>query len=354
MTQNRENLRIRARVATAAQRWVAENRPADLLLPTGKPLVEAESLLEHGIELHQDEAGFIQASIARGTRIQRLKAGVVATVAVLAVLAGMSAFLANHQRKRAETETETAKETTNFMVRLFEVSDPSEARGNTITAKEIMDQGAKRIEKELSAQPRIQATLMETMGSVYTSLGLYDQAVALLQSALDKRKALYGEKHLEVAQSLDRLGEVLKLKAEYARALPMHREALALRREMLGNEHVDTARSVYELADLLFRMGDFAAGRTALPRSAGAAAQGNRREEPGSRAEHRGTGARPVRAGQVRGSRQAHARGGRDAARAARRAASPARASPEQSGVDARRLRTSTRKPSSCTGRRSR
>ena len=95
------------------------------------------------------------------------------------------------------------------------MSDPSEARGNTITAREIMDQGAERIEKELTAQPAIQATLMETMGTVYTSLGLYDQAVPLLQSALDKRRALYGEKHLEVARSLDRLGEVLKLKAEY-------------------------------------------------------------------------------------------------------------------------------------------
>jgi hypothetical protein len=153
VAQNRENLRIRARVAAAAQLWEAENRPADLLLPTGKPLVEAESLLEHGIALHKDEAGFIQASIARARRIQRIKAGVVATVAALAVLAGITAFLANHQRKRAQVEAETAKETTTFMVRLFEVSDPSEARGNTITAREIMDQGAERIQKELADQP---------------------------------------------------------------------------------------------------------------------------------------------------------------------------------------------------------
>ena len=259
VAQNRENLRIRARVAAAAQRWEAENRPADLLLPTGKPLVEAESLLEHGIELHRDETGFIQASIARARRVQRLKAGVVATVAILAVLAGISAFLANHQRERALVEAETAKEATSFMVRLFEVSDPSEARGNTITAREIMDRGAKRIATELKAQPRIQATLMETMGAVYTSLGLYDQAVPLLQSALDTRKALFGEEHVDVAQSLDRLGEVLVLKADYDRALPMYREALALRRKLLGNENIDTARSVYGLADLLGRMGDFSA-----------------------------------------------------------------------------------------------
>ncbi len=117
---------------------------------------------------------------------------------------------------------------------------------------------------------------METMGAVYTSLGLYDQAVPLLQTALEKRKALYGEEHLDVARSLDRLGEVLKLQAEYGRALPMYKQALALRRKLLGDEHVDTARSVYELADLLSRMGDFAGGRTALPRVAGAAAQGDR------------------------------------------------------------------------------
>ena len=265
VAQNRESLRIRGRIAAAAQRWEAENRPPDLLLPSGKPLIEAESLLEHGIELHQDEAAFVQASIARARRLQRLKVGVVATVAFLGVVAVVLAYLANAQRIQANdaranavVEAETAKETTSFLVRLFEVSDPSEARGNSITAREIMDQGAARVQKELTAQPRIQATLMETMGTVYTSLGLYDQAVSLLQGALDKRKALYGEKHLEVARSLDRLGEVLKLKAEYGRALPMYRQALALRREMLGNEHVDTARSVYELADLLSRMGDFA------------------------------------------------------------------------------------------------
>jgi tetratricopeptide (TPR) repeat protein len=87
---------------------------------------------------------------------------------------------------------------------------------------------------------------METMGAVYTSLGLYDQAVPLLESALEKRRALYGEEHLDVASSLDRLAEVLKHRAEYDRALPMYQQALALRRKLLGDEHVDTARSVYE------------------------------------------------------------------------------------------------------------
>ncbi len=266
VAQNRENLRIRSRIARAAERWIAEDRPSDLLLPSGKPLVEAESLREQDLQLTDAEAGFINSSISKAKRFQRLKAGVVVALAMLGIVAAASAYLATQQRdladqarSRAEVEAETAKQTTNFMVGLFEVSDPSEALGNSITAREIMDTGAARIETELTAQPAIQATLMETMGSVYTSLGLYEQSVSLLQSALDKRRALYGDDDLEVARSMHRLADVMKLKAEYDPALQMYQGALAIRRAELGTENIETASTIYELADLLTRMGDFAA-----------------------------------------------------------------------------------------------
>jgi tetratricopeptide (TPR) repeat protein len=264
VAQNRENLRIRARIAQAAERWQAEQRPSDLLLPAGKPLVEAETLLEQDIELREDEASFIDASIAKAKRVQRLKAGVVATVAVLGIVAAWSSFVATQQRDlaevartRAEIEAETAKQTTEFMVGLFEVSDPSEALGNTITAREIMDQGADRVEQELAAQPAIQATLMETMGTVYTSLGLYDQAASLLQSALDKRLDVYGDRHLEVARTYNSLGEVLTLQAEFADAGEMFRRGLDIRRELLGGDHLDVAASLAGLAEVHTQEGDF-------------------------------------------------------------------------------------------------
>ena len=259
VAQNRENLRIRSRIARAAERWIAEDRASDLLLPSGKPLVEAESLREQDLQLTDAEAGFINSSVAKGKRFQRLKAGVVAALAMLGIVAAASAYLADQARSRAEVEAETAKQTTDFMVGLFEVSDPSEALGNSITAREIMDTGAARIGAELTTQPAIQATLMETMGSVYTSLGLYDQAVSLLQSALEKRRALYGDEDLEVARSMHRLADVMKLKAEYDPALEMYQGALAIRRAELGTENVETARTIFELADLLGRMGDFPA-----------------------------------------------------------------------------------------------
>jgi tetratricopeptide (TPR) repeat protein len=262
--QNRENLRIRGRITRAAERWLNERKRADLLLPPGKPLGEAESLIEHDIELDEIETAFIDASIAKAKRIQQIKAGVVASLAALGIVAASSAFIASQQRNeavaqraRAEVEAETAKQTTDFMVDLFSVSDPSEARGNTITAREIMDQGAERIEQELTTQPAIQATLMETIGTAYTSLGLYGQAAALLEGALEKRKDLFGDYHLEVARTYDALGEVLNLRAEYAKAGEMLRSALTIRRELLGDGHPDVADSLAGLADILTQQGEF-------------------------------------------------------------------------------------------------
>ena len=176
----------------------------------------------------------------------------------LAFTAYLARIEAEEQRNRAEAEAETAKQTTQFMVGLFSVSDPSESLGNTITAREILDKGAERIEEELADQPAIQATLMDTMGTVYTSLGLYDAAVPLVKNALSKRRALLGNEHLEVAQSLNHLGEVQMLKADYAEATAHLRDALAVRRELLGSSTPEVAETLADLADVLTRQGEFA------------------------------------------------------------------------------------------------
>ena len=262
--QNRENLRIRGRISVAAERWAGEQRPSDLLLPRGKPLGEAETLLEQDIDLNETEGAYIGASIAKAKRTRQLKSAVVVMLAFMAIMAGSAAFLASHQRNlaieaqaRAEVEAETAQRTTEFMVRLFEVSDPSEAKGNTISARQIMDSGAERIEAELTSQPAIQATLMAAMGAVYTSLGLYDQAAPLLQSSLDKLLGVHGEEHLEVARTWHRLGEVLSRQANYAEAGNAFRKALDIRRKLLGEEHIEVAASLAGLAKVLTHEGNF-------------------------------------------------------------------------------------------------
>ena len=177
----------------------------------------------------------------------------------LAVTAYLARIEAEEQRNRAEAEAETAKQTTQFMVGLFEVSDPSESLGNTITAREILDKGAERIDEELADQPAIQATLMDTMGTVYTSLGLYDAATPLVAKSVERRRSIFGDEHLAVAQSLDHLGEIQTLKAEYEAAEQNLREALAVRRDLLGNEAPETAETLNQLAVVFAEKGEYTA-----------------------------------------------------------------------------------------------
>jgi non-specific serine/threonine protein kinase/serine/threonine-protein kinase len=116
-------------------------------------------------------------------------AGAVVVLALLAGIAGTTIGLVRATRAEAEAKREAAaaKQVSDFLVDLFNVSNPSEARGSTITAREILDRGAERIEEELKDQPLVQAQMMHTMGKVYRSLGIYDEADSMLERAVDLR-----------------------------------------------------------------------------------------------------------------------------------------------------------------------
>ncbi len=181
----------------------------------------------------------------------------MAITSALAAAAWLARNEAERQRARAEEEAETARQTTQFMVDLFKVSDPSEALGNTITAREILDKGAARIELELKDQPAIQATLMDTMGTVYTRLGLYDPALQLVRQGYERREQLWGRNHPEVASSLTHLGEVQSLRADYTAAETNLRDALTVRRELFGESSVQVADTLSLLAEVLAQKGEY-------------------------------------------------------------------------------------------------
>jgi eukaryotic-like serine/threonine-protein kinase len=87
-------------------------------------------------------------------------------------------------RERAEHERARAEEVSSFLVNLFKLSDPEENRGNQVTARELLDSGAKRLQAGLQDQPETKAALLSTVGAVYDSLGQYREAMPLLDEAL--------------------------------------------------------------------------------------------------------------------------------------------------------------------------
>jgi tetratricopeptide (TPR) repeat protein/predicted Ser/Thr protein kinase len=201
---------------------------------------------------------------------RRKRVLVAATIVALCLLSAFTTvqtFRAQHEAQRAAREAEAARQVSDFLVGLFKVSDPSEARGNSVTAREILDRGASKAQQELKDQPLVQARLMDTMGRVYDSLGLYDQALPLLESALATRRKLLGEQHLDVAASLAALGTVQWHKGEFDVARVALEQALQLRERLLGPEAPLVADSLHNLGNLLWSRGAYDEAQRKLERA---------------------------------------------------------------------------------------
>jgi tetratricopeptide (TPR) repeat protein len=186
-------------------------------------------------------------------------AGMVLTSG-LATVALIARATAQRQTVIAKREAETARQTTAFLVDLFKISDPSEARGNSLTAREVLDKGAARIDRELEKQPAIQATLMDTLGTVYMGLGLYDQSRPLLDRAVATRRRLPGVDPLELSDSLSHQGELMALQAEFEAGEKAYREAIRIASAQPRDRQsqVDLASSLAGLGTLLELDGRYA------------------------------------------------------------------------------------------------
>jgi non-specific serine/threonine protein kinase/serine/threonine-protein kinase len=188
--------------------------------------------------------------------VRRHRMGVAMTMAVFLLVAGFGvreSIQANQiarERDRASQEAETAQQISDFLLGLFQVSDPSESRGNSVTAREMLDRGAERIRAELVEQPLVQARLMSTMGVVYYQLGLYQESEPLLEESLATRRELLGPRHLDTVESLSRLANLYFVQSRYDETEPLYMELLEARRELLGEDHYDTMGSTYNLGNL--------------------------------------------------------------------------------------------------------
>jgi eukaryotic-like serine/threonine-protein kinase len=196
-------------------------------------------------------------SYRAGKFARRHKAG----VAILALLVGFAIALVvlvvriARERDRANQAAARAEAVTQSLVAVFEFAEPGKSRGNTITARELLDQGAEKVVRDLKDQPAVQAKLMDTIGGLYQSIGVYDRAQPLLEEALKLRRQTLGAEHADVAASLHHLAGLVNKKGDFAGSETLYREALQLRRKLLGTEHPDVADSMDDLGKSLLDRG---------------------------------------------------------------------------------------------------
>jgi serine/threonine-protein kinase len=191
--------------------------------------------------------------------VRRHRAGVaiLGLLVLLAVAMVVQALRIAQERDRANQEAATAQAVTQSLVAMFEFADPSKSRGNVITARELLDQGAEKVVRELKNQPMVQAKLLDTIGRLYQSIGMYDREQTLLEDALKLQRQALSDESPEVAASLNHLGEVARLKGNYAGSESLFRESLRLRRKLSGRESPEVAESMNNLGLILVDRGKF-------------------------------------------------------------------------------------------------
>lgn len=193
--------------------------------------------------------------------VRRHRAAVAATslaalaLFVSAILASAGMVRATRAERVAANEAAAAKQVTDFLVNLFEGSNPGELQDKNLTARELLDRGAARSQRNLTRQPELQSRMMHTIGSVYTSLGLYESARAQLEQALQTRQRSFGPSTPAVAETELALGDAIAGHGDAAEAEKHYERALAIREKTFGVGDARVGQVLGSIAGLRFSQG---------------------------------------------------------------------------------------------------
>ena len=186
-----------------------------------------------------------------GKFVRRHKAAAAAAVIVVLALVGFSIGM-GLLAKRATRERLAAQRESQFLKGIFEAATPDRSRGQQITARELLDQGAKRVDRELAGDPELQGTMLDAIGNAYSALGLYGQAELLLERAYVLRSRTLGDGSTDVAATLFNLAVAIRQQGQYKRAEPLYRQSLAVRERNLGEHNIAVAESLSQLGECLY------------------------------------------------------------------------------------------------------
>lgn len=179
---------------------------------------------------------------------------------ILALTAGLATTLwqaeqARQNAEQARQNQQQAEQVSDFLIELFEESDPTEANDGSKTAREMLDQGFEKVQTELEDQPAIQAQMLGIIGKVYTNLGLYEQAYPALEQAVAGYRNI-GETSTDYASILLLLSNLHYRLGEMEEAEVTARESLEMTIDLYGPDHPEVASVLNTLALALEELGE--------------------------------------------------------------------------------------------------
>jgi len=194
-----------------------------------------------------------------GKFVRRNRKPVTATVLVFAAVVGLIVFFTvrlTKARNLAQTQAAQTQRIQQFMMNLFQGGDEAAGPATDIKVITMLDRGVQQAQA-LNADPRVQADLYQTLGSIYQKLGKLDRAHTLLRQALDQRQLLFGQDSTEAAESLVALGQLRSDQAQYEQAEKLIRQALDIDKPRLPRDNPAVLTAETALGAVLASRGNY-------------------------------------------------------------------------------------------------
>jgi hypothetical protein len=146
-----------------------------------------------------------------------------AVAGVVMLILTLSAGLAGTawQAQRAEREAARATAIKDFLLGVFRASDPriaSDKSRGEITARQLLDLGSERIEREFSGQPELQIELFGLTAAIYGNLYDEERYAAAQKRRIELAREHYGSAHPIVIEGLTSEADAACLRQDYAKA----------------------------------------------------------------------------------------------------------------------------------------
>ncbi|MCC6316072.1 MAG: serine/threonine protein kinase [Gemmatimonadaceae bacterium] len=109
-------------------------------------------------------------------------AATAAALVTLSVIGGSAGIV--WQSRRVAQSAARATAARQFLAGVFQESDPSNARGDSLTAGEMLDRATARLDARFADQPDTRFDLLLALGEIYRNLGRLPTADTLLQRAV--------------------------------------------------------------------------------------------------------------------------------------------------------------------------
>jgi non-specific serine/threonine protein kinase/serine/threonine-protein kinase len=170
-----------------------------------------------------------------GKFVRRHRLGVATTAGLFAaaiVFGSAMALLAREtarERDRANEEAAIAKRVTDFTAGLFEMANPASSGSSTVSARQLLDAGVRRLEAQMSSeQPQTRAALLESAGNAYRDIGDFGEANRLIREAEALRKEHAADEPVAYAKVLMSESWLLRDQGNYEGAESLARESVAV------------------------------------------------------------------------------------------------------------------------------